>query len=335
MAESQTGLAEIVGEEALHGRRMQAGAILDLMDVTAGRVASTHCSAPVVTLAFDRVDLAQPILHGDLIRLEGRLAWVGRSSMMIEVEVFRQDILIRDSIPVQRSFVTMVAVDPERRPKRDIPGLLLDTADSRAANARALRQRGVAQAWLEMQAEPRPQPPRVEDVEEAFNRDKREYLSPAETVVRVCRTFMPRHMNLHGTVFGGDILLWMDRAATYCARHFTRSWDMVTLAMNHILFREPILTTDLVEMTARVVYVRHYTLEVEISVTLQRLDGTRALSHSGYFTVLNYDEAGFKRPIVTGLRLSADDPESLLRYSQARSRHRFWKERQEGGGVPR
>ena len=58
-------------------------------------------------------------------------------------------------------------------------------------------------------------------------------------------------------------------------------------------------------MTARVVYVRRYTLEVEITVTLRR-GGEMVPSHSGYYTVLNYDESGFKRPIITGLRLSAD-----------------------------
>jgi acyl-CoA thioesterase YciA len=116
--------------------------------------------------------------------------------------------------------------------------------------------------------------------------------------------------------------------ATACARRFTRNPHTITLAMNRLLFKEPIFTTDLVEMTARVVYVRQYTLEVEIAVTLRRLDGREVPSHSGYFTVLNYDDTGFKHPIVTGLKLGDDDPESLLRYLQARRRHEFWKEHQ-------
>ncbi|HUJ75469.1 MAG TPA: hotdog domain-containing protein, partial [bacterium] len=72
MAESALEMAEIVGEESLAGQRMQAGAILDLIDVVAGRVAATHGRSPCVTLSFDRVDLTQPVLHGDLIRVEGR-----------------------------------------------------------------------------------------------------------------------------------------------------------------------------------------------------------------------------------------------------------------------
>ncbi len=173
-------------------------------------------------------------------------------------------------------------------------------------------------------------PPPPGEVEDPLNREKREHVSPRDTVVTVRRVFMPRHLNVLGTIFGGDILHWMDRVATYTARLFTRNRNMVTLSMNRIFFRQPIFATDLVEMTARVVYVRRFTLEVEIDVALVRADGSRVASHSGYFTVLNYDESGFKRPVITGLRLGDDDPEGLLRYHLARQRHWFWERHRRG-----
>ncbi len=329
MADSATYLAEIVGEESLQGQRMQAGAILDLMDVVAGQVAIQHCGGPAVTLSFDRVDLILPIMHADLIRLEGRLAAVGNSSMMVEVDVFRQDIPTRQFIPVQTSFVTMVAIDANRRPNRNIPGLRVETPEERAVHARAQQHKAMAAAWTRMHEETRALTRlRAADVEDPVNRGKQEYLRPDDTVIHVRRAFMPRHTNILGTVFGGDVLLWMDRVATNCARRFTRDPNMITLAMNRILFKEPIFTTDLVEMVARVVYVRRYTLEVEIAVTLRRLDGREVPSHSGYFTVLDYDDTGVKHPIRTGLQLSDADPENLLRYLQARRRHEFWQEHQ-------
>ncbi len=327
MADSATYLAEIVGEESLQGQRMQAGAILDLIDVLAGRVAVAHCGGACVTLAFDRVELTQPILHADLVRLEGRLAHVGRSSMMVEVQVFRQDMLTREYVPVQRSFVTMVAIDDQRRPNPNIPGLRVETAQEREVHQRAVEYKAQVAAWERSQEQARTQGPLdPAQVQEQVNRDKREFLAPAETVIQVRRNFMPRHTNLLGTVFGGDILLWMDRVATYTARQFTRNRNMVTLAMNRILFKQPIYTVDMVEMTARVVYVRRYTLEVEIELNVQRPSGAVVPSHSGYFTVLNFDEAGFKRPIVTGLRLTADDQDALRRYQQAQRRYSFWRE---------
>ena len=325
MAASRTYLAEIVGEEHLQGQRMHAGAILDLMDVVAGRAAATHTGGPVVTLSFDRVDLEHPIIHLDLVRLDAAVADVGRSSLVLGVAVTRQDPYTREFVPIQRSFVTMVAIDEQRRPDRNIAGLALESAAERAINAEARQQRELARQWVAMQEQARARGRlRLAEVEEPLNREKRDWLSPDETVVTVQRMFMPRHLNVLGTIFGGDILLWMDRVATYAARLFTRNRHTVPLAMNRILFEQPIYATDLVEMTARVVYVRRYTLEVEIDVTLHR--GADVLpSHSGYFTVLNYDESGFKRPIITGLRMDEDDQEALMRYLLARERHAFWR----------
>lgn len=328
MADSRTYLAEIVGEENLQGQRMHAGAILDLMDVVAGRAAMLHSGTPVVTLSFDRVDLVHPIIHLDLVRLDAYVADVGRSSITVGVDVTRQDAFTRDFMPIQRSYVTMVAIDAQRRPDRNIPGLALESEEERTLNAEALAHKELSRQWVEMHEHARARGTlSVADVEEPINRDKREFLAPAETEVKVRRVFMPRNLNILGTIFGGDILMWMDRVATYTARLFTRNRHVVTLSMNRILFKQPIFATDLVEAIARVVYVRRYTLEVEIDVTLRRGDETIS-SHSGYFTVLNYDESGFKRPVITGLRLSEADPDALMRYLLARERHHFWRSHQ-------
>jgi acyl-coenzyme A thioesterase PaaI-like protein len=104
--------------------------------------------------------------------------------------------------------------------------------------------------------------------------------------VNVKRIFFPKNLNYHNTVFGGDILLWMDRVATQCARQFTRNRHVFTKHMQRVFFKQPILITDVllpppvsipltsfnhthllvvrpqvVEMNARVVYVGKCTLE--------------------------------------------------------------------------
>ena len=319
MTESRLYLAEIVGEESLQGHRMQAGAILDLMDVLAGRIAFRHSGSAVVTLSFDRVDLPYPILHQDLVRLEGQLVAVGNSSMIVHVQVYRQDLLSREFVPAQGSFVTMVAVDARHRPNRNIPGLLYENPKEEKIRDEVEQRKEATRRWMQVQeAVDGAEGLRIADIEEQTNREKQEYLTPAQTRIEVRRQFLMRHENKSGAIFGGDILLWMDRVATHTARHFT--------AMNRIFFKEPIFITDLVDMTARVVYVRTNTLEVEIDVRLHRLGGEVVPSHSGYFTVLNYDEAGFKRPIVTGLKLDDADQEGLRNYRKAQERHRLWRE---------
>lgn len=85
---------------------------------------------------------------------------------------------------------------------------------------------------------------------------KEEYVAVKDTEIEMRNWFLPRNLNINQTVFGGDLLTWMDKAALYCARNFTKSENMVTIAMNRILFKLPILATDVVTMRSRVCSVR-------------------------------------------------------------------------------
>jgi hypothetical protein len=40
---------KVVGEEGLAGKPMQAGALLDLIDICAGRLSAEYCAGPVAT----------------------------------------------------------------------------------------------------------------------------------------------------------------------------------------------------------------------------------------------------------------------------------------------
>ena len=328
--DARTTLAEIVGEETLQGRRMQAGALLDLMDVAAGRAAFRHSGSAVVTLSFDRVDLVYPIHHQDLIRLNAEVALVGNSSMLVSVRGYRKDPRSREFLPIQRSFVTMVAVDAERRANPNIPGLSYHGPQDEELRDAALHVKSRTAQWQRMQEADRGgEQLKSVEVEEPINRSKPSKRSSRETEVQVRRVFLPRHNNILGTIFGGDILLWMDRVATYTAREFTENPHVVTIAMNRIFFKQPIFTTDVVSLAARVVYVRNFTLEVEIEVELERIDGEVLTSHTGYFTVLSHDPHGVKLPITAGLELDDGDQAGLRRYQQAKHRHEFWKTHQD------
>lgn len=382
MKETYNSMSEIVGEESLFGKVMQTGSILDMIDVLAGKISYGFCresgAHSVTTLAFDRVDMLHPIHHGDLILLEGRVILAGKSSMVIEIQGFRQDMLSRTFIPVQSCHVLMVAIDKNGRPFKNVPTLLHDTPDELEAAERYKKRQALTSQWLKAQDEvsqkfltrtPSPTTPSTtttttavahsssggssstedeedkegEEEEKEENNDRhsqglnlQELLSIRDTKVVVRRTFFPRHINVNNTIFGGDILLWMDRCATHTARSFTRNRNVFTISMNRVFFKHPIYISDWVEMTARVVDVRLFTLEVEIEVVLERQPGKRISSHSGYFTVLNCDEAGFRRPILTGLRelpSLAVDPTSMdeetrqdtLRRLRARARREFFR----------
>jgi acyl-CoA hydrolase len=314
-SESQSYIAEIVGEESLIGQRMFAGELLHMMDFAAGDAAARHCESTLVTLSFDRVELLDYIYHRDYVRYEACVIQVGRSSMVVRVDGFIKsptDMTIR---PGHSGFITMVAVDDRGRPNKAIPGLIYrspaDLEKKRMAEKRECRitERRRDLAPIEALTDVLD-----DDLRDFFPRDRR--YTPAETGLSIRKRFLPRNANSLGIVFGGDTIEMMEELALATARQFTGNIRMVTLAMEDVLFLKPLYVTDLMEMTSRVVFVAGSTLVVEITVKAIDLMGRRNndITNRGAFTVFNYDAAGGKMPIRNGLILTGADSEVRKHY---------------------
>ena len=64
-----------------HYGRLFGGQLLKWIDELAGIVAIRHCGATVTTAAIDNLQFQAPAYSGDMIVLQGRVTYVGRSSM--------------------------------------------------------------------------------------------------------------------------------------------------------------------------------------------------------------------------------------------------------------
>lgn len=110
---------------------VHGGEIMKLMDTAAGAVATKYARCNVVTARVDELQFHLPIFVGALVTLTATIAYVGRTSMEVSVNVDVED-LESDTEPKRAlsSYFTMVALDKGGRP-RQLPPLDLETEEEK------------------------------------------------------------------------------------------------------------------------------------------------------------------------------------------------------------
>jgi acyl-CoA thioesterase YciA len=101
-------------------------------------------------------------------------------------------------------------------------------------------------------------------------------LTPSETYTAIQVVMMPRDTNPHGTIFGGVILSHIDMAGAIAARRAVLlrggngSALFVTVALNRVEFKEPVLVGDVVKYEASVVRFGRTSVTMHINVIAER-----------------------------------------------------------------
>ena len=112
----------------------------------------------------------------------------------------------------------------------------------------------------------------------------------APTEARLMEMVFPDHTNHHGTLFGGQALAWMDKAAFIVASRYSRR-TVVTARSDQVDFKLPILQGMLVEVIASVVGVGHSSMKVAVDLEVENLlTGERRLGTRGHFVMVALDE---------------------------------------------
>ena len=130
------------------------------------------------------------------------------------------------------------------------------------------------------------------------------------------------HANLLGNVHGGWIMKLMDEAgALACMRHAQRK--VVTVAMDSMVFRQPILIGDLVILTAEVTYVGRTSMEVEVQVNAENpVTGERTHTNTAYLVYVALDDEG--RPTsVPGLTVETEAQQRRMEEAKERQERRL------------
>jgi uncharacterized protein (TIGR00369 family) len=114
------------------------------------------------------------------------------------------------------------------------------------------------------------------------------------TETRVQEIVFPNHTNHLGTLFGGQALAWMDKAA-FLAGYREAGGTVVTARSERIDFIAPIRQGDIVDVVARVERIGRTSLTV--AVELWRASGRRACCARGAFVMIAVDATGKPRPV--------------------------------------
>ena len=122
------------------------GMLMQWIDIVAGVVARRHSGYNVRTAAVDHLSFIAPAYINDIVTIDGRITFVGTSSMEICVDTFVERMSCPDErLHVNRAYLTMVAVDQDGKPTQ-VPALKPETEAERAdyeagMERRALRYR--------------------------------------------------------------------------------------------------------------------------------------------------------------------------------------------------
>ena len=120
---------------------VHGGEIMKMMDLTALAVATKYAKANVVTVRVEEIQFILPIFVGAYVTCTGTIAYVGRSSMEIIVEVEVED--LTSGVGPQRAlsaFFTIVALDRNQRPL-PLPPLRPETDEQKELYELAWRRR--------------------------------------------------------------------------------------------------------------------------------------------------------------------------------------------------
>ena len=141
--------------------------------------------------------------------------------------------------------------------------------------------------------------------------------SAADSRITMAQVVLPYHANAAGNMHGGELMKLMDSAAGVVAQRHCLC-NVVTVSVDKLVFKEPILVGDLVICDAELIYTGRTSMEIYITVSVENLSlGQIKPALEGYFVMIALDRNGRPTPIPP---LQVETAEQQLRFDQAKAR---------------
>jgi acyl-CoA hydrolase len=120
---------------------------------------------------------------------------------------------------------------------------------------------------------------------------------PAQSLTINTEVVMPNDTNHVGNLFGGKLMQWVDITAAVAAqRHCARV--VVTAAINHVSFDNPIKQDSIVTLEAKVSRAFNSSMEVYVDVYVENpVTGQKTKSNEAVLTFVAIDQNGSPLPV--------------------------------------
>ena len=132
VADSAVIQTQIVLSSHINGAgRLFGGQLMEWIDIVAGVVARRHARCNQTTASVDSLQFKEAVHLNDTLILEGKLTYVGHTSMEVRVDSYVEEMKSGERKLVNTAYFVMVALDENDHPT-PVPGLILETDEEKA-----------------------------------------------------------------------------------------------------------------------------------------------------------------------------------------------------------
>jgi acyl-CoA hydrolase len=150
--------------------------------------------------------------------------------------------------------------------------------------------------------------------------------SPGDSLVEMTELVLPNDTNLLGNLLGGTLMHWMDIAAGMSASRYSNH-VVVTAAVDHLIFHQPIKLGNLVNLKAKVTWTGRTSMEVLVKVYAEdTLSDNTVLANEAFFTFVALDDKGVPCT-VPSLILSNTEEKLLFEEAKIRRTERLTRKK--------
>lgn len=109
---------------------------------------------------------------------------------------------------------------------------------------------------------------------------------------------LPEHLNHYGTLFGGNLLKWIDEVAFMTAKLEFPGHRFVTVAMDHVEFRNRVERGEILKFQVEQVHIGHTSVRYHVNVlSTENFTHPDTVLIETSITFVNIDTHGNKQPI--------------------------------------